>query len=499
MSHDTRHADRQSQWLMAIITTGLAIRLAVLSGGPLADPDRAMLDDSPRYVTLGDNIANRATFGLPAETDGTIYAPIAQLRTERGEIEPLSPTGLRPETMRTPGYPFLIALTRWLGWPLTTVLIIQCIMSTATIAMTYAIAARLLRRRKPALIAAALIAFNPAEIVTANSVLSETLFTFLMMAGLAIAVLYRDRGAWHAATGGVLLGLSTLVRPIGIMLGPAVALWMVATHLRTRTAALASVLALASLTPAALWAQRNVDVGAGYRLSYMAPLQAFSKTATFMEMKDRQLTRYPQDWRPILDAQFDELRATIEPDETVYGAMSRIAWGRITSRPWLYLRTIGNNAVKFMTDHSALDLYRTFGHTYQPTGLRDRLLRGQWSLRPGDDLVGLAIATAWIGFNTVLAILTLVGLVRLAIDRRFKALLLLGGLMFYFLVATQAHGLERMRLPVLGVQAVAAIAAVTGRPSRRRFATTPAAPQSPHGRPAPLGRIDRDTAPRRAA
>jgi hypothetical protein len=115
------------------------------------------------------------------------------------------------------------------------------------------------------------------------------------------------------------------------------------------------------------------------------------------------------------------------------------------------------SALKFFTDHSMGGLYQQLGLTYAPTGLRDKLMQGGFSKENLSEIFSQPtgiMALFWSGLNGLLLVGMILGTVMLLVRRHFSALLLLGGVMLYFTFATQTTGLERFRLPVLGVQAL---------------------------------------------
>jgi len=449
--------------ILTICVISLSLRMAVFLTGPAHHLEYAFYGDSPRYVELAQNLLAFGTFGIAQETTGLIHIPLAQLRDDRGESEPRDVHGLRPEIVRTPGYPVFISAVLQSGLSLKWILVLQCLISTACVFLVYLIGKSLFGSRRVALIAAGIVAVHPVDLVSANAMMTETLFTFMMLAGLWVSVTFGRRSARGSGWGGLILGLSVLVRPVTLMLGPAVAMWMIATNPNRRTVWAAVVLTAASLIPAAGWVGRNTAVGFGPRISSIPYLSNFFYTGAYMHIHREGLDTY-NDWPPTVGILFNELNARIQPNENVFDAMNRLTMEKIIASPLLYGKVIGHSMIKFMTDHSVNDLYKTLGWEYTPTGLRDQLLQGNWSLR-GVNLAALGIAVGWMGWNLLLAISTLAGVIYLAITKQWTPLLLLGGVMVYFLITTQSLGLERFRVPVLGIQAllIASVFAVKNR------------------------------------
>jgi hypothetical protein len=105
---------------------------------------------------------------------------------------------------RTPGYPFFIALCN--AKP-RTVRLVQAVLDTSTAFAVYLIARQWLATG-PSLLVVAAVAFNPFLVYFCGWLLTETLFTAMLVWGVALLML-RPNYLW----GGIVLALSVLVRP----------------------------------------------------------------------------------------------------------------------------------------------------------------------------------------------------------------------------------------------------------------------------------------------
>jgi 4-amino-4-deoxy-L-arabinose transferase-like glycosyltransferase len=131
--------------------------------------------------------------------------------------------GHGPTAFRAPLYPFALAAVylvvdtsdesaRWLAGRLE-----QAVIGTAVVALIGLIALQLWGRR-PALIAGAIAAVYPPLIVAGTSLLTEPLFTALLLGGVAALLRYRSSGqqvGWLVAAGAC-AGLASLTRGNGI-------------------------------------------------------------------------------------------------------------------------------------------------------------------------------------------------------------------------------------------------------------------------------------------
>jgi len=109
---------------------------------------------------------------------------------------------------RTPGYPLLVAVC---GGRLALIRLTQALLDTSTIIAVYLLARNWLGEGT-SLLAAALAAVNPLSIYFSGMILSESLFTAMLIWGMVLMT----RRAWFAGT--ILLAMSVLVRPSALAL-----------------------------------------------------------------------------------------------------------------------------------------------------------------------------------------------------------------------------------------------------------------------------------------
>ena len=174
---------------------------------------------------------------------------------------------------RSPGYPaFLAMIFRIAGEDYTAVVIVQLLMGVAVSLMLFALG-RMFWSPRVGYVAALLYALTPNALLWALSILSDTLFVFLIAAALLCLGLLMQTGRTRwAAMSGVCLGLSALTRPIGELLVPLWILAMVVWAIRRRTTLCQAIIAMAALALASValilpWAYRNQVVHGLFTLS----------------------------------------------------------------------------------------------------------------------------------------------------------------------------------------------------------------------------------------
>ncbi|MCD6087312.1 MAG: glycosyltransferase family 39 protein [Candidatus Hydrothermae bacterium] len=147
--------------------------------------------DAWEYELLARNILNKGTFSLD------LSGP--------------------PDARRTPLYPLFIALSYFLfGQNASVAVIFQILLSSLSVVFMFLIGEKLLGE-KIAFIAALLFAADPLHLFLSQVLLTETLFTFLLLLATYFAI---KRGKSGYLLSGAFLGFSALTRPVALYLIP---------------------------------------------------------------------------------------------------------------------------------------------------------------------------------------------------------------------------------------------------------------------------------------
>ncbi len=222
--------------------------------------------------------------------DSEDYAACARGLARQGAFTRSEAPPLVPETLRTPGYPLLLAATcvseacpavRAAQWA-------QVFLGAATAGLAFAVCWLLFGDPRAALAAGLGLALDPVTLLHTPLLLSETLFTFLAAASLlALVWAYREpRFHGRAALAGLLCGLAALVRPAGLyfFVFGAGALWLAWSGRRGRASACA-VFVAASLAAPAAWAGRNLARTGRFTVTSIQGLNIAYMRAAGVEMK----------------------------------------------------------------------------------------------------------------------------------------------------------------------------------------------------------------------
>ena len=171
-----------------------------------------------------------------------------------------------PEIIRTPGYPLFLAATMALAgehYYFYLVVLIQILMVGGTAYLTYRMGKTVFGRPRLGILAASVYVLMPTTIFYACAGMTETFFTFLLIAALSLVatspISYRK-----AFLAGAIIAMAILVRPIAI-LSPVLILPMaMRTQWRNGLLFLAGLLLI--LAP---WVARNYQQGYGVTVSYI--------------------------------------------------------------------------------------------------------------------------------------------------------------------------------------------------------------------------------------
>ncbi len=178
---------------------------------------------------------------------------------------------IRPEIVRTPGYPLFLAAVFFLfGTRIAYILIVQIVISLLIVFMVYKIAS-LIGEEDAGFWASLIAALNPSLIISANKILTGTLYAVLLLLGLYFVIVFVHRkGSFPLLLFGFLvLSLAAFVRPIGMYLGIVLAVVLFFWMLKVKFGFKRSILYVASmllifLLPIFFWSYRNYTL-TGFR------------------------------------------------------------------------------------------------------------------------------------------------------------------------------------------------------------------------------------------
>lgn len=382
----------------------------------------------------------------PRIWDERDYNAIAVNLVERGEfaLTPGTLTSIRP-----PLYPMVIAAVYQVAGVenVRAVRLLQVALGLLTVVLVHRLASTLYDRRV-GLAAAALYGFYPSMLGYDGLILTEVLFTTLLVATLeALARAYRDGSPGRLALAGVWLGLSALTRSVmylfPALLVPFLLLTWRGGARRRAVAVLAVVVPFAAvLTP---WTIRNT------RLQRTLTIVDCMGGRNFM-IGNYEFTPMNRAWNAIGitgERAWDRVLAAANPD---YGRLTQGEKDKVALRA----------AVSYVVQHPWQTLQRDVVKFLNFWGLERELVAGaSWGYFGPISTPGVLLLTFVIfgGYVTTLTLGVFGAVVRPPADRRLHALLLMV-IAFICGLHTLAFGHSRYHLPLVPVIAVYAGAAL---------------------------------------
>jgi len=249
--------------IMVLVSTALLFNTY---GGSLAH--EVMSQDTKGYVQLAQSLL----------TDGQYHLP-----------------GLAaPETFRMPGYPFFIAVVFGLtNNSLSILLIVLSLVGAITSGLIYLISRELELSQKWAYSVAILFGISPAIIWIPATGMSDITFVFLLTLALYVLVgLKNTRRVWmNLCLLGLVLGLATLNRSVGLYLSPlfigTIPFFLNIRYASHRALACIGVALITFSIPTLAWMARNDVVAGHFSLSSQFAFNPFAyNMPTFFAWKN---------------------------------------------------------------------------------------------------------------------------------------------------------------------------------------------------------------------
>jgi hypothetical protein len=293
---------------------------------------------------------------------------------------------LTPDTTRPSGYPLYL----WLLSPAHSYLLVtasQHLMGLLVAVMIYALARH--RFGAPAWVAVLAtlpVLYDGFEIQLEHLIMADTLFLFLAMAAVTIAA-WSPRPSWRAClAAGLLLGVSSVVRPTGLPLLAVLALYVIIVNWRGWRPLVAGLAAcgVAFAVPVLGYEAWYESAHGEFAMTDSTGVFLYSRVMTFADCSRMSLptdllplcTSVPPDKRPIAQAYIwtpiSPLSRYSEPmfSPTVNKLAENFAIAAIEAQPLDYARTVWDDtAASFEWNRSVFpngQTYDAYLFSYQP-------------------------------------------------------------------------------------------------------------------------------------
>jgi hypothetical protein len=153
------------------------------------------------------------TLSAPPANDELEYLDLANSLVH-GQGFQYSKQFLWNESFRSPLYPAILSCFILIqDEPVRIIRLFQVFLGTVTVTLAYVLASRITGKRFPALIAGFLSAIHPLGVTLSSKILTETVFSFLVLAFLFSAIYWSHQPKYRfAIVAGICLGLAILCR-----------------------------------------------------------------------------------------------------------------------------------------------------------------------------------------------------------------------------------------------------------------------------------------------
>ena len=182
---------KKQVWIVLCIALFIRLLIPVLAALIHHDPAVYYADDTLSYLQPAREMLAQGTF------------------TQAG----------RPELFRTPGYPILLIPGLLLGGVAGVTIALQVVLGTVTVLLVYRLGMLVFANGRIAFLAMCLYAIEPLAIIFCGLLLSETLFTAVMVSFLICFVRFIRAPFWrYGVPAAVLLAATVYIRPVSLYL-----------------------------------------------------------------------------------------------------------------------------------------------------------------------------------------------------------------------------------------------------------------------------------------
>jgi 4-amino-4-deoxy-L-arabinose transferase-like glycosyltransferase len=393
--------------------------------------------DSDGYVALAENLVHNRVFSTDQEPP------------------------LTPDIKRTPIYPLFISATLVVFEKnLSATILLQILLGSITAVLTFCIAKKLELTTFAGLVAAWIVAIDPVSILLSNHLLTEALFTFELLFGIWLLILFwHNNKARQLVISAIIISLSVLTRPIALYLPVALfPLFIMTRRGRSLRNVIMNGLIFVLICGVIIssWSYRNYRVSNKFMLSSIADINLVYYRARAVLAKAENITQGEAD-----DKLKEEIETTITQQNLSQAEIASLQrkralqiFGQYPTQTAIMLAKGGGRLlfdpgftiICTMLDTSSIK-YECFPgkDTKLESGMLSKVIRKfqvmtfvqQATLMWGIILLGL------IYFGLVGGIFSLIR------ERNWLAIFLLGGIILYFvLLSAGAEADHRLRSPI---------------------------------------------------
>jgi len=359
----------------------------------------------------------------------------------------------------TPVYPvFLTAIYKLFGRSLLFVVFLQLILDVLIVWMIFKIAFVFFNRIDASLFAGGLYALSSHALTYSSAILTECLFTFLLVGTIYFIVCIKiQRPLLKAAGVAILWSILVLCRPIALYTLPMLLMLWYAVDMRSESylnlgklIVFSTILGILGLYP---WMNRNQELSGLYTISSISDYNLYGVNANSIVSKQKGLNEdeHRKEWLAQLDSPlFGQCSGNYEYVKEAREKGLKLIKENLIYYSWIHLSYVPNMFLPELTK-----LGENWGLSTGNKGTlavinRDGFLAG---LRHyyGDKMGALLVMIPMILIWFIVLISSLLGLIYLFREKRFALLLSLLGILFYYIFLPGPVSTPRFMYPMVPI------------------------------------------------
>ncbi|OGZ55411.1 MAG: hypothetical protein A3H64_03525 [Candidatus Ryanbacteria bacterium RIFCSPLOWO2_02_FULL_45_11c] len=247
-------------WGAILFTVTIALRLVVFSVLSDVAETRGVLG---KYPVIG--------------ADSRGYVGVARVLLEEGRFA--SPGVAEPQSYLVPGYPVFLAGVLAVTGDIRFAILLQALLAGFSAILIWKIGSALSPRVGVG--AALLFALDPIGIFYSTTILTETLFIFLLLSSAYVYIRYFDGHAGWFFLNGIVVGIATLTRPTALVMLPVLVavMWLYSKKQMRHVIACACMMTVGFVIIVFPWMARNKYHFDSWSLTAVATTQWFQQSA----------------------------------------------------------------------------------------------------------------------------------------------------------------------------------------------------------------------------
>jgi 4-amino-4-deoxy-L-arabinose transferase-like glycosyltransferase len=412
-----------------VLIIGFILRLIPFVYVSIYNPEGVLMYDSYGYLDIADNLMTEQVFS----------------RASEGQL-------LIPDISRTPTFPSFLLLLKLISSSTVWMSFVVLLLGSVNVLMTYKISKRIISSEKVAFIAAMIIAIDIPSIIFSGSIMSETLFTFLLLS--IIFIILTKEGSLKNLIGiGLLFSVLILCRPIAIFLPFVLLLYFIKKKVDYK-GLLAFILSSYLLVGA--WSYRNYHTFNTFTLSsvFSADLYFYTSASILSEVNGVSTIDARKELAKELNEAGEWVNHKTEMAPMIKYCTSK-AVGHIFDHPWIFTKQYATGVVYFFLKpmRNYIDTYLGINRKeYSSVAIKNMNDNIMKKLRQETSVLTLVLVVFQMLLLFAVAIFAFYGLIK---SERSVEIWLFVLLVFYFALTSSVTEVDgRFRIPAIPFMAI---------------------------------------------